>query len=100
MEPMPVVLEWNAVLVRIALGLVLGLLIVWPLRLVEQRVRSARTARVTVEYEPGSTAHDRLTTRLRAAGLACRTRVFAKRPRVRCVRRNCSCRGANRPTPM
>ncbi|MGU7812131.1 MgtC/SapB family protein [Burkholderia sp. AW49-1] len=59
-----------------ALGLVLGLVVVWPLRLVEQRVRSVRTALLTVEYELGSPARDRLTTGLRDAGFACRTRGF------------------------
>jgi len=59
-----------------ALGLVLGLLVVWPLRLIEQRVCSVRTALVTVEYELGSTARDRLTTGLRNAGFAWRTRGF------------------------
>ncbi|CAG9242950.1 Mg(2+) transport ATPase protein C [Burkholderia diffusa] len=59
-----------------ALGLALGLLVVWPLRLVEQRVRSVRTALLTIEYELGSPTRDRLTTGLRDAGFACRTRGF------------------------
>jgi putative Mg2+ transporter-C (MgtC) family protein len=59
-----------------ALGLVLALLVVWPLRLVEERLRGVRTARVTVEYELGSTARERLTTQLHAAGFTCRTRGF------------------------
>ena len=59
-----------------AFGLVLGLLVVWPLRLVEQRVRRVRTALITIEYEFGSPARERLTTGLRDAGFACRTRGF------------------------
>lgn len=59
-----------------ALVLVLGLLVVWPLRLVEQRVRSVRTALITIEYEFGSPARERLTTGLRDAGFTCRTRGF------------------------
>ncbi|RAD74515.1 MgtC/SapB family protein, partial [Burkholderia multivorans] len=39
-----------------ALGLAVGLVVIWPLRHVEQRLRRTRTALVTVEYEIASTS--------------------------------------------
>ncbi|HKT63795.1 MgtC/SapB family protein [Burkholderia sp. 22313] len=59
-----------------ALAVVLGLLVVWPLRWVEQRVRSVRTALITVEYPLGSAAPEHLVAQLRDAGFRCRTRGF------------------------
>ncbi|KVH54819.1 magnesium transporter MgtC [Burkholderia sp. MSMB1072] len=59
-----------------ALGLVLALLVVWPLRFVEQRLRRTRTALVTVEYPLGSAARNQLGGKLRDAGFTCRTRSF------------------------
>ncbi|QTD95245.1 MgtC/SapB family protein [Burkholderia anthina] len=59
-----------------ALGLVLALLVVWPLRFVEQRLRRVRSARITIEYPIGAAARDRLTAKLRDAGFTCRTRGF------------------------
>ncbi|AOI80415.1 MgtC/SapB family protein [Burkholderia sp. NRF60-BP8] len=59
-----------------ALGLVLALLVVWPLRLVEQRLRRVRTALVTVEYPLGSVARARLGEQLCDAGFTCRTKRF------------------------
>ncbi|AIO37750.1 MgtC/SapB family protein [Burkholderia sp. AU19243] len=59
-----------------ALGLGLALLVVWPLRFVEQRLRRTRNALVTVEYPRGAAAREQLTDRLRDAGFTCRTRGF------------------------
>ncbi|KVV39040.1 magnesium transporter MgtC [Burkholderia territorii] len=59
-----------------ALGAALALVVVWPLRMVERRMRSVRSALITVGYERGSTARDRLTAGLRDAGFTCRTRGF------------------------
>ncbi|GBH24383.1 MgtC/SapB family protein [Burkholderia vietnamiensis] len=61
-----------------ALGLVLALLVVWPLRFVEQRLRRVMSAHVTVEYPPGSAAREQLNEKLRAAGFTCRTRGFCE----------------------
>ncbi|RKU00116.1 magnesium transporter MgtC [Burkholderia sp. Nafp2/4-1b] len=58
------------------LGLVLALLVVWPLRFVEQRLRHTRKALITVEYQRGSSARDQLDAKLRDAGFTCRTKGF------------------------
>lgn len=58
-----------------ALGLAVGLVVIWPLRHVEQRLRRTRTALVTVEYEIASTSRDRLLALMREAGFAPRARV-------------------------
>ncbi|KUZ38213.1 magnesium transporter MgtC [Burkholderia territorii] len=61
-----------------ALGAVLALFVVWPLRMVERRMRSVRSALVTIGYERGSTARGLLTARLREAGFTCRARGFCE----------------------
>ncbi|MBR8457894.1 MgtC/SapB family protein [Burkholderia dolosa] len=58
------------------LGLLLGLAVVWPLRFVEQRLRRVRTALITIEYDTGSPARERLVAKLRDAGIACRIKSF------------------------
>ncbi|MGR3908973.1 MgtC/SapB family protein [Burkholderia sp. SR8] len=58
------------------LGLVLALLVVWPLRYVEQRLRRTRNALITVEYPRGSAVREQLADTLRDAGFTCRTRGF------------------------
>ncbi|WP_107312051.1 MgtC/SapB family protein [Burkholderia metallica] len=58
------------------LGLALALLVIWPLRFVEKRLRRVRTALIAVEYPRGSAARERLIERLRDAGFTCRTRGF------------------------
>ncbi|WP_269507913.1 MgtC/SapB family protein [Burkholderia sp. IMCC1007] len=57
-----------------ALGLVLALLVVWPLRFVEQRLPRVRKALITIEYPLGAAARDRLIEKLRDGGFTCRTR--------------------------
>ena len=59
-----------------ALGLVLALLVVWPLRYVEQGLRRTRNAVLTIEYPFGSAAREQLTDKLHDAGFTCRTRGF------------------------
>ncbi|KWF12534.1 MgtC/SapB family protein [Burkholderia pseudomultivorans] len=60
------------------LGLVLALLVVWPLRWVEQRLRRVRTALVKVEFPLGSAAREQLAAKLHDAGFTCRTRSFCE----------------------